>query len=97
MSDLAHDPIPSADDGHIRGLECCVVSSRESPVCRKAGNAGVREVAGDQLPHVVQFLLGGLVSLGFLICQQFRPSHFCLLSQTVSVLVKRRQGNDHPI
>jgi hypothetical protein len=34
---------------------------------------------------------------GFLICQQARPSHSGFLSQTVAVLVKRRQGNGRPI
>jgi len=35
MPDLAHDPISRASNGHIRGLECSVVSGRESSVCRK--------------------------------------------------------------
>jgi hypothetical protein len=55
--------------GHIRSLECCVVSSRESPICRKASKARICKVAGNQRAHVVQFLFGSLVSLGFLIGQ----------------------------
>ncbi|PYX60306.1 MAG: hypothetical protein DMG76_02840 [Acidobacteria bacterium] len=35
LPDLAHDPISRASNGHIRGLECSVVSGRESSVCRK--------------------------------------------------------------
>jgi hypothetical protein len=45
MSDLAHDPITCTGYGHIRGLKGRVVGSRESPICRKAGNARVCEVA----------------------------------------------------
>jgi hypothetical protein len=97
MSDLAHDPIPRTGYSHIRSLECDVVGRRESSICRKASEASVCEVAGDQCPHVVQFFLGGLVSLRFLIRQQFRPRHSDLLSQTVSFLVKRRRGNGRPI
>src|SRR5580658_1807864 len=96
MSNLAHDPISRTGNRHVRGLECCVVSSRKSPICRKASEASVCEVAGDQGSHIVQFLLGGFVFLGFLICQQARPSHSGLLSRTVSVLVKRRQENGRP-
>src|SRR5271166_2482025 len=97
MSNLAHYPIPGACYGHIRRLECSVVGSRESPICGKPCKARVCEVASDQRPHVVQLFLGGLVSLGFLICQQFRPGHSDLLSETVSVLAERRQGNGRAI
>ena len=64
MSDLAHDPISRTDDSHIRSLECSVIRRRESPICRKTGNARVCEVASDERPHVVQFFLGGFVFSG---------------------------------
>jgi len=70
---------------HLRSLQLDA-----SEATGKAGNGRVRQVAGDQSPHVIQFLLGGLVSLGFFTCQQFRPTHADLLLQTASVLVKRR-------
>jgi len=69
MSDLAHDPIPGTRNCHVCRLECSVVSGRKFPVCRKTGNCRVCQVAGDQGAPVVQFLLGSLVSLGFLTCQ----------------------------
>src|SRR6267378_2574018 len=104
MSNLAHDPISRTGTRHVRGLECCVVSSRKSPICRKAGNARVREVASDERPHVVQFLLGGLVFLGFLICQQVRPRHSDLSAEALLRLAERRRqvsetcsANDHHI
>jgi len=58
MSSLAHDPISRTGNRHVRGLECCVVSSRKSPIRRKAGDGRVCEVASDERPQVVQFLLG---------------------------------------
>jgi hypothetical protein len=97
MPNLAHDPISRTGNRHVRGLECCVVSSRKSPIRRKAGNARVCEVASDERPHVVQFLLGGLVFLGFPICQQVRPSHSDLLSETVSALATLRRENGRAI
>jgi len=69
MSNLAHDPIPGTRDCHVCRLECSVISGRESPVGRKASDRRVCEVAGDQGAPVVQFLLGGPVSLGFFTCQ----------------------------
>jgi hypothetical protein len=51
---VRHPPWPLL---YIRSLECCGVGRRESPI----SEASVREVAGDQLPHVVQFIFGGLV------------------------------------
>ncbi len=39
MSDLARDPIPRTGYSHIRSLERSVVGRRESPICRKTGNA----------------------------------------------------------
>src|SRR5450759_2234494 len=67
VSDLAHDPIPGTRNCHVRRLEGSVVSSRKSPVCRKAYNGRVCEVAHDQGAHIVQLFLGGLVSLGCLL------------------------------
>jgi len=93
MSNLAHDPISRTGNRHVRCLECCVVCGGESPICGKAGNVRVCEVASDERPHVIQFLLGGLVFLRFLICQQARPSHSDLLSETVSALATPRREN----
>lgn len=84
MSDLAYDTISCTRDRHVRGLECSIVGSCETPVCRKARKVRVCQVAGDQGSHIVQFLLGCFVFLGTFICQQFRPSHSDLLLQTAS-------------
>jgi hypothetical protein len=95
MSDFAHDPIPRTGYGRIRSLERNVVGSRKSPICGKPGKARVSEVAADQGSHIVQFLLGGVVLLGVLICQQFRPSHSGLLSQNACAPSRRLSGSDH--
>src|SRR5260370_36034503 len=94
MSNLADDPISRTGNRHVTGLECRVVSSSKSPICRKAGNARVCEVASVERPHVVQSLLGGLVFLGFLICQQVRPSHTDVLPEPLSDVASPQRENE---
>jgi hypothetical protein len=86
MSDLAHDPISGTSDRHVCGLQRSVVSRGKPSVRREAGKSGVRKVASDQSSHIVQFLLGRFVFPGIFICQQFRPTHSELLSQSASSL-----------
>src|SRR6516225_10416095 len=65
----ADDPIASTCNRHFCGLECSIVGSRETPVCRRSVQRRISQIATDDGPQPVQFLFRCRMSLNFVICE----------------------------
>src|SRR5437667_9461160 len=72
--------------GHIGSLKSCVVRSSKAAIGGKPCNAGVFQVASDELPHVVQLLSGRLVLLGVLFASNCVQLTFASLNKLLGAL-----------
>ena len=65
----ADDAIASACNRHFCSLKCGIVSGRESSISRRSVQRCISQIATDDGPQFIQFLLRCFVLLDFVICE----------------------------
>ncbi len=75
MAGRGNEPVPSTGDGHCCRLQGGIICGGKPAIVGQLLDGGIFQVAKDDCPQIVQFLLTSLVRVDFAFGLQLFPTH----------------------